>query len=240
MRADPSASGIRFARDFGEFRIDGGGAVLVYEGERMPCMAVGTPPPRSMEPGPVGLAGQALGGNMRSGPGTQHDWIHTLAEGTPLVIDAYAGVSFNGFEWFAVNVNQMHGYVWGGILCSEGQHLPGLYAQCATLATDAGPAGPAAWMAFAIDSRGGVGHGAASTEVQASLFAEQYCGSPDCRIVDTTESQCHALAHFIEGEAYYYGVASGDRLDGVEYEALGRCDSASLGGDCGVAYSYCK
>lgn len=240
LRADPSASGIRFARDFGEFRIDGSGAVLVYEGERMPCMAVAAPPPRSMEPGPVGLAGQALGGNMRNGPGTQYDWIHTLPEGAPLVIDAYAGVSFNGFQWFAVNVNQMHGYVWGGILCSEGQQLPGLYAQCVARATDAGPGGPAAWMAFAIDGRGGIGHGAASTEAQASHFAEQYCGSPDCLIADTTRAQCHALAHFIEGEAYYYAIASGERLDGVEYEALGRCDSASLGGDCGVAYSYCK
>lgn len=240
LRADPSASGVRFARDFGEFRIDGSGAILVYEGERMPCMAVAASPRRDVGSGPVGLAGQSLGGNMRIGPGTQYEWIHSLSEGTPLIIDAYAGVAFNGFEWFAVNVNEMRGFVWGGILCSEGQHLPGVYSQCALRATDAGPGGPAAWMAFAIDSRGGVGHGAASTEVQASLFAEQYCGSPDCRIVDTTQAQCHALAHFIEGEAYHYGIAAGERQDSVEFEALGRCDSASLGGDCVVAYSYCK
>ncbi|MFN4272087.1 MAG: DUF4189 domain-containing protein [Aliihoeflea sp.] len=95
-------------------------------------------------------------------------------------------------------------------------------------------------MAFAIDSRGGVGHGAASTEAQASLFAEQFCGNPDCRIVDTTQAQCHALAHLIRGEAYYYDIAAGDRQDSVEFEALGRCSSASLGASCDLVYSYCK
>jgi hypothetical protein len=185
-------------------------------------------------------AGQSLGGNLRAGPGTQYDRLDGLAEGTPLTIEAFAGVLFDGYEWFEVTVGRRRGYKWGGILCSEGLQLPGLFAECATRATDAGPGGPAAWMAFAIDSRGGVGHGAASTEVQASLFAEKHCGNPDCRIVDTTQRQCHALAHFIEGEAYYYGIAASERLDGAEQEALGQCDSASLGADCQVAYGYCR
>lgn len=240
LRAEPAGSGYRFARDFAEFRGKGDEAFLEIEGERIDCVPVRAALGTGMGAGQVGRAGQLLGGNLRAGPGTQYDRLDGLPEGTPLAIEAYAGVLFDGYEWFEVSVGGQRGFQWGGILCSEGEQLPGLFAQCATLATDAGPGGPDAWMAFAVDSRGGVGHGAASTEVQASLFAEQYCGNPDCTVVDTTQAQCHALAHFVEGEAYYYGIAAGERLDSVEYEALGRCDSASIGGTCELAYSFCK
>lgn len=240
LPAIPAGSGYRFARDFAEFRGKGEEAFLEYEGQRIDCVPVQAALGTGMGPGRLGRAGQSLGGNLRAGPGTEYDRLEGLTEGTPLTIEAFAGVLFDGYEWFEVTVGDRRGYKWGGILCSEGNQLPGIFAECATLATDARPGGPDAWMAFAVDGRGSVGHGAASTEEQASLFAEQHCGSPDCGIVDTTQAQCHALAHFIEGEAYYYGIASGERQDSVEYEALGRCDSASLGGDCELAYSFCN
>jgi len=240
LPAIPAGSGYRFARDFAEFRGKGEEAFLEYEGQRIECVPVRAALGTGAGPGNLARAGQSLGGNLRAGPGTQYDRLDGLAEGAPLTIEAFAGVLYDGYEWFEVTVGGRRGYMWGGILCSEGLKLPGIFAECATLATDAGSGGPAAWMAFAIDSRGGVGHGAASTEAQASLFAEQFCGNPDCRIVDTTQAQCHALAHFIEGEAYYYDIAAGDRQDSVEFEALGRCSSASLGASCDLVYSYCK
>lgn len=242
LRAEPSGSGFRFARDFAEFRGRGQEAFLEIDGQRIACVASRpTMPATGHDAGAIGIFGQALGGNLRAGPGTGYERLRGLAEGTLVTIDGYAGAALDGYDWFEVSVSGQRGYLWGGILCSEGEHVNGLFSQCETFASvDAGRPGEPWWMAFAIDGRGGLGHGAASTEVQASLFAEQFCDNPDCTIVDTTQAQCHALAHFIEGEAYYYGIASGERLDGVEYEALGRCDSASLGGDCGVAYSYCK
>jgi len=242
LRAEPAASGFRFVRDFAEFRGRRDEAFLEIDGQRIACVAAApTRPAAGHDPGAIGIYGQSLGGNLRAGPGTDHERLEGLAEGTLLMIDGYAGVAFDGYDWFEVSHGGRRGYKWGGILCSEGEHVSGLHSQCPTmLSVDAGPPGEPWWMAFAIDGRGGVGHGAASTEVQASLFAEQHCGSPDCDIVDTTQAQCHALAHFLEGEAYYYGIAAGENLDATRDEAMGQCDSASLGGDCELAYSYCR
>lgn len=242
LRAEPSGSGFRFARDFAEFRGRGDEAFLEIDGQRIACFASAlTMPASGQDAGAIGIFGQALGGNLRAGPGTQYERLTGLSEGTLVTIDGYAGVAFDGYEWFEVSVAGQRGYLWGGILCSEGEHVNGLYSQCETFASvDAGRPGDRWWMAFAIDGRGGFGHGHASTEVQASLFAEQFCENSDCRVVDTTQAQCHALAHFREGEAYYYGIAAGERLDSVGFEAMGRCDSASLGGNCELAYSNCK
>ena len=108
------------------------------------------------------------------------------------------------------------------LLCSEGEHVSGLYSQCETFASvDAGPPGEPWWMAFAIDGRGGLGHGAASTEVQASLFAEQFCDNPDCEIVDTTQAQCHALRAPHRGRGLLLRIAAGERGEATEFEALG-------------------
>lgn len=242
LRAEPSGSGFRFARDFAEFWGRGDEAFLDIEGQRIACVAsLPTMPAVMQEAGAIGIYGQALGGNLRAGPGTDHERLTGLAEGTSVMIDGYAGVAFDGYEWFEVTVGGQRGYFWGGILCSEGEHVSGLYSQCETFASvDAGPPAEPWWMAFAIDGRGGLGHGAASTEVQASLFAEQFCDNPDCEIVDTTQAQCHALAHRIEGEAYYYGIAAGERAEATEFEALGRCGSSYAGGSCDLAYSHCR
>ncbi|MGY6707460.1 MAG: DUF4189 domain-containing protein [Rhizobiaceae bacterium] len=241
LRAEPAGSGFRFARDFAEFRGRGDEAFLEIDGQRIACVASSpSMPALGHDAGAIGIHGQSLGGNLRAGPGTQYERLDSLAEETLLMIDGNAGVAFDGYDWFEVSYGGRRGYKWGGILCSEGEHVNGLYSQCPTLmSVDAGQPGEPWWMAFAIDGQGGVGHGAASTEVQASLFAEQHCDNPNCNVVDTTQAQCHALAHFLEGEAYYYGVATGESLDATSEAAMAQCDSASLGGDCELSYSYC-
>lgn len=84
--------------------------------------------------------GASLGGNVRSGPGTNHGTVGSLAEGTLVSLEENTGVMFDGYPWFRIvqydmstGAELMSGYQWGGILCSF-LDVPGVYQAC-----------PAAW-----------------------------------------------------------------------------------------------
>lgn len=102
-----------------------------------PCQVTTARAPVALPPtvlgGPEQLnhVGQSLGGRLRAGPGTSYPQIGSLEEGTFLTILSNTGVSFDGYDWFEVVLdNGQHGFQWGGILCSNGGQLVGLYASC--------------------------------------------------------------------------------------------------------------
>lgn len=77
------------------------------------------------------FVGRSLGGNVRKGPGLEFDAMQSVEEGTWLTIVRSSGVVMDGYDWFEVRFDDgMEGFMWGGILCSNGQLLTGVYEQC--------------------------------------------------------------------------------------------------------------
>lgn len=183
---------------------------------------------------PVNMAGRSLGGRLRNGPGTNFSPAGSLAEGDPLTIVTNTGVRFDGYDWFEVRTpGGGTAYQWGGIMCSEGQMIEGIFEQCRGRAQSAS-AGGAGFMAFAVNIDGRFGHGKAATQRDAEAFALQYCGS-DCRIEDVTTAQCHALAT-VPG-AFWFGAAA-TPTQAQDY-AMGFCRNAGAR-DCRIDYSICQ
>ena len=82
------------------------------------------------ESGVLNLPGRSLGGKMRAGPGMDFAQVGSLSENLPVTIRRNSGVAFNGYDWFEVKANGRIGYQWGGIMCSEGQQIAGIFEQC--------------------------------------------------------------------------------------------------------------
>lgn len=73
----------------------------------------------------------SLGGDVRSGPGTQFGKVDALPYGEPVVLLERSGVNWDGYEWFKIEFSEgVVGYQWGGIMCSNALHIPGLYDPC--------------------------------------------------------------------------------------------------------------
>lgn len=238
LLAAPTGSGFRYANDFAELHGKGQQANFTIDERQLACDMAGggaTPAETADEPMHLRATGQSLGGHLRAGPGTEFASVDVLPEGAPVGIVGNAGVRFNGYDWFEIVIGDSVGYQWGGILCSENQHVAGLYHQCGVPPAAAEPGG---WMAFAIDWRGAVGHGAAPTPREAENFALTHCGNASCTVVAATEARCQALADRQQG-AYVYGIGDGGDLAMAEGRALEQCVSAS-GAQCGISYSYCR
>lgn len=85
----------------------------------------------------VNLPGRSLGGNLRAGPGTDEPSLGAVVENAPLTIVTNSGVDFDGYDWFRVQLGDgRSGYQWGGILCSEGTQMAGLYQACGLAPTN--------------------------------------------------------------------------------------------------------
>ena len=183
---------------------------------------------------PVNLAGRSLGGRLRNGPGTNFSPAGSLAENDPVTIVANTGVRFDGYDWFEVKVpGGSTAYQWGGIMCSEGQMIEGIFEQCRG-SVQAVSAGSAGFMAFAVGPDGRFGHGKAVTRRDAEGFALQYCGA-DCRVEDVTTAQCHALATVPGG--FWFGAAA-TPVQAQDY-AMDFCRNAGAQG-CRIDYSICQ
>lgn len=214
-------------------------AVQCYRNDRLASPYSGTVAQKSSKTNlhPAGQKGKALGGNMRTGPGTKYAKKASVGAGTNLTIIGNSGVRLDGYDWFEVQLNNGNrGFIWGGILCSEGQRLDGiLYAcsewQASTQRFEKQYSG--GWMAFAIGENGRWGHGAANTQYQARQFALDNCGS-GCRIDNETQDRCHAIAT-VPG-AFWYGTA--DTQSKAENFAFGFCNAIAK--NCRVEYSYCR
>ncbi|QYX56748.1 SH3 domain-containing protein [Roseovarius sp. SCSIO 43702] len=83
------------------------------------------------EPGEVSGPAMALGGNVRTGPGTQHDKIGRLTRGTEITLVERTDAMLDGHPWFRVTLpNGRDGFVWGGILCAPEGGVAGLAETC--------------------------------------------------------------------------------------------------------------
>lgn len=73
--------------------------------------------------------GRALGGNLRSKPSVESRKIGSIPEGTPLIF-LELGPMYDGYRWYEVQANGTRGYIWGGIACSDGLKINGVYQVC--------------------------------------------------------------------------------------------------------------
>jgi hypothetical protein len=182
----------------------------------------------------LNIAGRSLGGRLRNGPGTNFSPAGSLAEGDRLTIVANTGVGFDGYDWFEIRTAAgVTAYQWGGIMCSEGAMIAGIFQQCGGGAQNAG-GGAAGFMAFAIAPDGRFGHGKAASRRDAEAFALQYCGA-GCRVDDVTTAQCHALATVPGG--FWFG-AGATPVQAQTY-AMDFCRNAGASG-CRLDYSICQ
>lgn len=127
LRVVPSGSGFRFANDFAEFRGKGSDASLTIRGQDVRCIPTAANVPVDAI---LDTPGRSLGGKVRSGPGMDFPQVGSLSEGTRVKIHANAGVHFNGYDWFEIVSGDVRGFQWGGIMCSEGRLVPGIFQQC--------------------------------------------------------------------------------------------------------------
>lgn len=189
----------------------------------------------------LNVQGQSLGGKLRGGPGTNYAQVGSLTEGTWVTILRNTGVRFDGYDWFEVATDRgQRGFQWGGIMCSNGQQISGIFQQCGSQPPQqpvqnrsTGSAG--GWMAFALAPNGAYGHGAAPTQAGAEQFAMNYCGGPQCRIADTTQARCHALA-IAPGSN---GIGAGESEQAAQGFAMGWCANNGAS-NCRIEYTYCQ
>lgn len=74
------------------------------------------------------FVGFSFGGNLRAGPGTQFADVGSTFNGQPLTLVSDSFVSLNGFTWWRVRLqNGQEAFQWGGLLCSPGNNLGGVF-----------------------------------------------------------------------------------------------------------------
>lgn len=188
-----------------------------------------------------GQKARSLGGKLRNGPGTNFSVAGSLAEGTPVSVIANTGVRFDGHDWFEIRHGGGVAYQWGGIMCSDGSAIAGMFGDCASLLRSQAPArvqtasSGGGWMAFAIGAGGRFGHGAGASRQEAQSYAMQYCGDRSCRIEDQTQAQCHVLA---SGNRNGHWFGAGNSKRAAESFAMGFCSNAET--FCAIRYSHCR
>lgn len=223
---------------------DEGRQVLFVESERFNCrmMVADNELDRGRnETLNINHQGYSLGGKLRDGPGTGFRQVGSLVEGTGITILTNTGVRVDGYDWFEiVTAAGARGYQWGGIMCSNGSRLDGIYATCAQQRRAGGASrlnvggGGRGWLVFAIGSNGAWGHGAAPTRQAARNFAVSNCGGSNCVVEAETQSQCQALATAPGG--FWFGDAPTEAR--ARSNAMGFCQRRA--GNCRVEYSYCQ
>ena len=87
-------------------------------------------PPGASTDGGFPHAARTFGGIVRSGPGMDFPKVASLEEGIAVTLVADAGVDMGGFQWFAITWRGKKGFMWGGIMCSKGDHVTGVLSVC--------------------------------------------------------------------------------------------------------------
>ncbi len=111
------------------FQDQGGTGVLSSNlGVRLNCVVSDiTGSPETTVPA-GNFPGFSFGGNLRAGPGTNTAGLGSTSNGQPLTLVSDTGVSFNGFTWWLVRLqNGQQAYQWGGLLCAPGHNLGGIF-----------------------------------------------------------------------------------------------------------------
>jgi hypothetical protein len=100
-------------------------------------------------------------------------------------------------------------------------------------------AASAGWMAFAVDDKGAIGHGAAPDKQTAKNFALSYCGNANCHVISTTTARCNAIYQsFTNG--YWWGVGAAPTMSGAMGFAVNYCSQNAPAGTCKLAYKFCQ
>ena len=79
----------------------------------------------------INLPGFSLGGKIRSGPGLNFEQTGSVFGTKPITILNDSGKVMDGYSWFEIKLESGEtGFQWGGILCSAGDPIPGVYERC--------------------------------------------------------------------------------------------------------------
>jgi hypothetical protein len=76
------------------------------------------------------MGARSWGGHLRAGPGQEYKSLGLLAEGEPVTILERTDTLFQDYPWFRVDTAKGEGYHWGGVLCSTGEPIDGVYLTC--------------------------------------------------------------------------------------------------------------
>lgn len=176
-----------------------------------PAPSVDSPPSSREEPTRpqfhilTNIGGRSLGAAVYDGPASYYARLGYVEKQTGVTIFGRVRLPLGGYDWFEVVAdNGLRGYMWGGLLCSEGLQVNGLFEICRGSHPPPVPEPeptpeplvqkPLAWSAYAIGRNQTFGHGRGPTKAEAERAALRFCGSSDCIIADVTNSACHALA----------------------------------------------
>ena len=106
------------------------GGIAYAEYPDRPIRIVVAFPPGASTDGGFPHAARTFGGIVRSGPGMDFPKVASLEEGIAVTLVADAGVDMGGFQWFAITWRGKKGFMWGGIMCSKGDHVTGVLSVC--------------------------------------------------------------------------------------------------------------
>lgn len=216
--------------------------VLLLESEQFSCTKIADAGGRNQSAGTnvrvgdeTNTPGLSFGGKLRAGPGLSFKQVGSAPAYSPLTILRNTGVTMDGYDWFEVQMkNGLRAFQWGGIMCSDGGFIGGIYTACPTVS--GGTSGSPGWMAFALTPEGKMGHGSAPTRGEAETYSLQYCGQTSCRVVNVTREACQAIAQ--SGGHFSFG-ADRSKL-AAEQKANASCQAGSPGNSCRIAYSFCR
>jgi membrane-bound inhibitor of C-type lysozyme len=123
-----AASGARFAGLGTVFHSKGTTGILETASRTAYCVMEGAETDEDAEENALNIGARSYGGIVRSGPGMEFDRVTSLREGDPVTLLTNTGETMNGYDWFMIMLpNGDIGYQWGGSLCSDELHPPGIF-----------------------------------------------------------------------------------------------------------------
>ncbi len=127
-----SGSGVKYAGLGHIFHAKGAYGVLDMASVSVSCTLaseeVDGQTDREAEENALNIPARSYGGKVRAGPGMEFTQIASLREGDPVTLLTNTGETMNGYDWFMILMaNGEIGYQWGGLLCSDALHPPGIF-----------------------------------------------------------------------------------------------------------------
>ncbi|MXO91909.1 MliC family protein [Pontixanthobacter aquaemixtae] len=128
MRQIPSGSGIKYAGMGVIFHAKGNEGFVETELGSGMCSNPAGETDEAAEEAALNIRARSYGGIVRAGPGMEFDRVTSLQEGDPVTLLVNTGEHMNGYDWFMIMLPDGEiGYQWGGLLCSDELHPPGIY-----------------------------------------------------------------------------------------------------------------
>lgn len=123
-----AGSGARYAGLGLIFHAKGNSGILQTAAGTVNCSFVGEQTDETAAEEALNIPARSYGGKVRAGPGMDFAQIASLQEGDPVTLLANTGKAMGGYDWFMIRLASGEtGYQWGGILCSDALHPPGIF-----------------------------------------------------------------------------------------------------------------